>query len=48
MNDKGKPVDPNPPEENEEVSSHPDSGFFPEKDPEEDELAKFLISQDWL
>jgi hypothetical protein len=52
MDDKGKPVDPNPPEENEEgdvgTSSPPDSGFFPEIDPEEDELAKFLIAIGWL
>jgi len=52
MDDKGKPVDPKPPEENEEgnegASSPPDSGFFPEIDPEEDELAKFLISIGWL
>jgi len=47
MDDKGSPVAPQPPEENEEgnvkTSSPPDNGFFPKIDPEEDELAKFLI-----
>ncbi|MCX6338976.1 MAG: hypothetical protein NTX71_03540 [Candidatus Aureabacteria bacterium] len=52
MDGKSKPVDPKPPEENEEgdvgTSSPPDSEFFPEIDHGEDELTKFLISIGWL
>jgi len=47
MDDKGTPMAPQLPEENEEgnveTSSPPDSGFFPETDPAEEELITFLI-----